>query len=135
MHEDEKFGRAEAPASLALESWEARLLEARADVQGDLANDPSLAAFERHLDAERKLALARSELRAGQPTAAVGLLLAARRVLGDRGDVALPLAAALELAGEEAAALETWRALGTRGPALLTGSEAWLRELGYEPPQ
>ena len=129
------LGRAEAPASLALESWEARLLVARADVQGDLANDPGLAAFERRLDAERKLALARSELRAGEASSAVGLLLAARRVLGDRGDVALPLAAALDLAGEDAAALETWRALGARGPALLTGSEAWLRELGYEPPQ
>ena len=74
-------------------------------------------------------------LRAGEASSAVGLLLAARRVLGDRGDVALPLAAALDLAGEDAAALETWRALGARGPALLTGSEAWLRELGYEPPQ
>lgn len=126
-------GRAETPGSLALESWQLRLLEARADIAGDLADDPSLLAFDRRLKAEEELRLARRELERARPAAAVGLLLSARRVLGERGDLELPLAAALALAGQTEAASITWQNLGPRGPALLASSEAWLTDLGFAP--
>lgn len=126
--------RAEAPGSIALESWQGRLLEARADVQAFLAADPELARFEGELAAEDALATARRELTAERPAVAVGLLLNARRALGPRGDLDVRLAAALQLAGEHEAAANTWRELGARGPALLAGSEAWLMELGFTPP-
>ena len=129
------YCRAEAPGSLALESWEVRLMEARADVQSFVERDPDLLAFDAQLKAEDSLQRARLELAARRPMSAVGLLLSARRELGARGDLELPLAAAFALAGDRESSEKAWRNLGPRGPELLKGSEAWLLELGYEPPK
>lgn len=128
------YCRAEAPGSLALESWELRLLEARADVLSFIERDPELRAFDAVLKAEDSLQRARLELAEQRPMSALGLLLSARRELGARGDLELPLAAAFALAGDAESAETAWRGLGARGPKLLSGPEAWLLELGYAPP-
>jgi len=128
------YDQVAAPGSLALESWQKRLDGARLDAALLAPDDAELVAFDAQLRAEADLQAAREALLQDDPRHAVALLLSAREVLGERGDVEVLLTAAFEFAGNLGAAKMTWRGLGERGPALMARDGEWLGKLGFVPP-
>ncbi|MDF1799030.1 MAG: hypothetical protein P1V81_07635, partial [Planctomycetota bacterium] len=125
---------AAAPGSLAMETWSQRLEDSLLASLAALPGLPAANELFELAEAEAGVRRGFELLDAGEPIAAIPFLIRSTQRWPERGDLAMGLAAALELAGNRSAARVVLRDLGaTRASLFRTELGQHLYDLGLDP--
>lgn len=125
---------AAAPGSLAMETWSTRLEDSLLSSLVALPGLPAANELFELAEAEAGVRRGFELLEAGEPIAAIPFLIRSTQRWPERGDLALGLATALELAGNRSAARVVLRDLGaTRTSLFRTEVGQHLFSLGLDP--